>query len=274
MSKNNAAKKQDGTVLADIPSLDAKSPAPAETSEESIEKTEFLKALESKKLQTMMSKAKTEGQNDPVDSPLKLNLAQAKNLKVAQQRISDLEEQLEALHEEHEKLIVGSEHLKEKVSFLEAEKDELQIEKNNEESDFSDEKKTLMETLEDSKRQVKKLQAEKEDLEKRVSKSSQSIRYREHSLESQIDILKSEQALLKKEKDKKIISLEAKIKKLQYGLQSAQDKSQKLQIQLKKFKDNSRKIVSVLRATVNNLDGFKSQIEKTASDQITESDEK
>lgn len=279
MSNRDAAEKQDlsqpqeqdakkFSKLRSVPTK-AKAQDSPKKQARSEQDHEFIAALKAKKFQTMHSKTSTKMDNVQ-ESPLKINLLQAESLKIAQDNINSLKGDLESLRIKYEDVITSSEVLKEKANHLAAEKEDLERAKDRMKQDFLDEKQTLMNILNAEKKQVIRLKENKKELANKLSEDLKSIRFREHSLESHIDILRSEAELLKAEKDSKIISLYSKVKKLNYTLESLRTKNQELQNHITNLKDNTYRIVSILRSTVNNLEGF--EPEDSSFNSVSQSD--
>ena len=217
-----------------------------------------LKAVESKKAQ-MASKSGV--QLNP--SPLQMHLIRSESLHIAQEKIKDLEENLQELRQKNEALLSASRVLKEKneaiTSQLKNSKNQLDQQKN----DFTEEKKILLSTIEDSKKEIKRFKDKIQDLENRLSDDLYGIRDRENSLEGRIEILKMENSVLQKEKDKKIIQLKKQIQKTENNLNRVYKKNKDLQVINQKFQDSSHRAVSALRATIYNLEGVREQTEST-----------
>ena len=214
-----------------------------------------------------MNRTQFAAKKDSDGSPLQLNLIQSESLRLAQNKIASLEEELEIQRQDNEKLITSGEVLEERVERLTEENEDLRRGKERNKSDFSDEKDVLLTTLEERRRRIEKLEKVKGQLEKRLSRDLQSIRARENSLENRIEIMKLEGGVLQKEKDKAIISLRRDISMMKSSLTASQKKNQELKGQLNDIRESLRKTVSVLRATVNNLEGQQqkeeSRIKKT-----------
>lgn len=219
----------------------------------------------SSQLQITRSKLVTGKRTEAEGSPLQLNLIQSESLRLAQNKIASLEEELESQRRDNEKLIAAAEVLEERMDHLRAENEELRREKRAYIQDFSNEKEVLMATLEEGRKKTAKLEKIKTQLEKRLSRDLQSIRARENSLENRIEIMKLENGVLQKEKDKLIIDLRRDIYKIQGNLKMFQKKNQELKSQLNQGRESLRKTVSVLRATVNNLEGAEPLAEQTDS---------
>ena len=212
-----------------------------------------LRSLQAQKFQ-MMSKMEGEAasQNNP---QLQMQLMQSETLHVAQQKITELEEELQSLRHDNEDITSAAEVLKERVDSLMAKVEELNRKREEDRESFADEKGVLVSALEEAKKEKFRLESEKKKLERRLSKDLQSIRIRENSLENRIEIMKWDGAALQRAKDKKIMELQQSAHKLCASLKAAHKKNQELQTQINKMGDSSRKVVAALRATVHNLEG-------------------
>lgn len=228
---------------------------------------DFLKAVEARKIQ-MMTKS---GMDPGSSSPLQMHLVHSESLRIAQDKIIDLEEELHELRQKNKSLVSASEVLKEKndriISQLEDLKYSLKEEKNN----FKDEKEVLLSALEEAKTQIDQLKGKKQELERQLSSDLYGIRNRENSLESRIEILKMENSVLQREKDKKIIELKRQIQKIKSNLDGAHKKIQDLQVLNNKLQESSRRTVSALRATIYNLEGVSAK-EETFATEVSKKD--
>lgn len=209
----------------------------------------------------LLARASVEGGG----SPLEITLQQSESLKAAQARISTLEGELQKFRRDNESLISTAEVLKESRERIMAENEELRRNKEEMQESFADEKDVLLNTLEEVKRKKARLMDVNKNLEKRLSADLQNIRTRELALEGQMEIMKLEGVALQREKDRKIIDLQKMNRKLNNNLFSSHKKTQELQNQVNKLKDNVRKSLSVLRATIHNLEGLPFDAENTST---------
>lgn len=209
--------------------------------------------------QLQMSRAHFASSKGSDGSPLQLNLIQSESLRLAQNKITNLEEELEHQRRDNEKLIAASDLLEENMDRLKAENEELRREKKTADLDFANEKDILLATLEDVRKKTAKLEKIKNDLEQRLSRDFQSIHARESSLENKIEIMKMENIVLQKEKDKMIIDLKRDMDRIKENLTMSKKRNQELKGQLTRIRESLMKTVSVLRATVNNLEGCRQQ---------------
>ena len=217
------------------------------------------KPLQASKTQLMARSAVKGG-----GSPLEITLQQSESLKAAQAKISALEEDLQILRQNNESLISTAEVLKEGREQLLAENEELRQNREDMQENFADEKDVLINTLEEVKKEKAKLSDINKNLEKRLSADLQSIRARELALEGQVEIIKLEGVALQREKDAKIIYLQKMNRKLNTNLLSSHKKIQELQTQADKLRESVRKSLSVLRATIHNLEGLPFDAENTS----------
>ena len=188
-------------------------------------------------------------------SPFQLNLIQSESLRLAQNKIADLEEELENQRRDNEKLSSGAVLLEESLERLQAESEELRRDKEAAAADSANEKEVLLNAAEEGKKRIAKLEKVKKNLERRLSGDLQGVRARESALESKIEIMKIENSVVQKEKDKMIIEMKKEAVKMKENLSAAQTEARELKNRLGRVNENLRRTVSVLRATVNNLEG-------------------
>jgi len=203
-------------------------------------------------------------------SPLELNLLKFDSLTTAQEKIVELEQEIEQLYSANESLTSSGEVLQDKISHLLAKVEDSQNQLTEEKKIFEEEKQIVLNALEDTKKEVSYLQKHKQELENRLSKDLQTIRVRENALENRLELLKSDGAVLQRDKDNKIIELQKKIQKLNWNLQSSYKKYKELQNQTDQLKARNRKTVSVLRTIIHNLEG--ARITEQAEDLAGDSD--
>ena len=226
-----------------------------------IEKDENLKLVQARRLQ-MTTYTNNE---QAVSSPLQMHLVQSESLKVAQEKLSDLEEEILSLREKNSALVSAAEVLKENNETFKMKAEEIKSEWNDEKEAFKEEKSILLSAIDEARNQIFSLRNQNQELEKRISGNFNEIRQRENSLEGRIEILKMENLAFQKEKDKKILDLKKDILRLESNLENAHKKNHKLNISNSKLKTSSRRAVSALRATIYNLEGAKLNEETVVS---------
>ena len=197
-------------------------------------------------------------------SPFQLNIIQSESLRLAQNKIADLEEELENQRRDNEKLTSSAGLLEESLERLQAENEELHREKEASAQDFANEKEVLLTAMEEGKKKTAKLEKLKKNLERRLSGDLQGIRARESALESKIEIMKIENNVVQKEKDKIIIEMKKEAVQMKENLSAAQTHVREMKNRLSRLNESLRRTVSVLRATVNNLEGRNKSEEEEA----------
>ena len=228
---------------------------------------ENLKAVQARKFQIMTH---TNREQKAPSSPLQMHLVQSESLRIAQEKVSDLEEEILSLREKNSALFSAGEVLKENNESLKSKLEELKSSLNDEKESFKDEKEVLLSAIEKARDDIVRLRNKNQELENRISSSFHGIRQRENSLEGRIEILKMENSALQKEKDKKILDLKKDILKLKNNLENSHKKNHKLNLFNSKLKESSRRAISALRATIYNLEGAKLN-EETVVSQDTKS---
>ena len=213
------------------------------------------KMLHSRRMQLMTKTGLDQGEI----SPLQASLVQSESLRIAQDKITELEEEIILLRQKNEKLIFASDVLKNKNKRLQSERDDFKYKVKEQEEGSNEEKEILLKTLEDAKRELNLLKSKKRELEKRLSHDFHGIRARESSLESRLEILKMESTVLQREKDKAILELKKRIRKMKGNLDELSQKNQEIQSSNNKLQEGSRRTVSALRMAIHNLEGVQTK---------------
>ena len=235
----------------------AKAPAPKSPPQEQ-QKTHYdednpLTMALSKQFQ--MRNSKSSRSKNP--SPMHIHLIQSESLRVAQDKIKELEEELIQIRKHNESVLSASEILKSNNVSLKQDLENIEHKNNEQKNSFKEEKEILMSALSSAKENIDKLKAKNKELDKKISGYFYNLRNRESSLEGRIEILKMENSILQREKDNKILKFKKDIENNKYKMESLHKENQELKALLRKLKDSSSRAVSALRATVFNLEGAK-----------------
>ena len=193
--------------------------------------------------------------NNP--SPMQMHLIQSESLRVAQDKIKELEEELIQLRKHNESILSASEILKSNNVSLKQDLENIEHKFNEQKNSFKEEKEVLMSALSSAKESIDKLKAKNKELDKKISGYFYNLRNRESSLEGRIEILKMENSILQREKDNKILQFKKDLENNKYKMDSLHKENQELKTLLRKLKESSSRAVSALRATVFNLEGAK-----------------
>lgn len=189
-----------------------------------------------------------------VMTSLDASLAQAENLKIAQQRILELEKEVETLRAENEELASAGEiihnradDLGVRITALEKEKQEIQ------ESNQS-EILILKGNLQYKESEVAKARIKIEELETRLKSDFKKIRVRERELENRLELLRAEKSALIRSKDEYILDLKRKIDQLSMELDNYRKKCLELNKTLDANQDQVKRTERALRLALSNLE--------------------
>lgn len=188
-------------------------------------------------------------------SAVGLALTQSENLKIAQNRILDLEKEIERLRRENEQLAAAGETFKRRGDELLAENEQLGQKLEHEKSVASQEKDFLQKSLALRRRDIESLQLKVDELEGRLSTNIQKIRVRERELENRLELVKMEGQTLVRSKDEYILELKRQIDQLNLEMESFRQKSQESVKLLANKQDTLRRTVKALRLALSMLEG-------------------
>lgn len=182
-------------------------------------------------------------------------LIQSEQLRVAQERILELERIVENLRIENEELHAAGETLRSKNDELQSQLEksaELQKEKHDSLREELVVAKTALSSKSD---EVGRLHLKIEELETRLAGDLKRIRVRERELENRLEILKLENQAILKNKDEVILDLKRKIDQLGFELEGHRGKGRELNRQVEDHKERVRRTVKALRLALTMLEG-------------------
>ena len=182
------------------------------------------------------------------------HLAHVENLRVAQQKILDLDEEVARLREENQQLIAAGDALRKENEELGA-KAEVHLQRLEE---FKDNMKAEKEILEDSlkakDRQVKDLKIQVSEFDSRLSSNLQKIRVRERELENRLELMKVETSALSKSKDELLLDLKRQVDVLNNELENFRTKTQDMNRKLADKQELVKRTVKALRLALSMLE--------------------
>lgn len=188
-------------------------------------------------------------------SPSSAALAQSENLRIAQGRILELENEVERLRRENEQLGAAGETFRRKSDELTSQVADLDNKYQNAVSTHSQEKELLLENKESLRGENEQLRARSEELELRISTNIQKIRVRERELENRLELVKMEGSALIRSKDELILDLKRQIDQLNLELNNYRTKGQELNRMILDKQDILRRTVKALRLALTMLEG-------------------
>ncbi len=187
-------------------------------------------------------------------SAFESQFARAENLKIAQQRILELEQYIEKYRKENEMLSSASDIAKNRVEeliskslFLEKQKNEL---KELNESELRIFKDGLV--IKDS--EIHRLRSKVEELESRLANDLRRVRVRERELENRLELAKIEKTALLRAKDETILELKRKTENLQAEIETYLNKVLELNQKIESNQDQFARTVRALRLALTNLE--------------------
>lgn len=188
-------------------------------------------------------------------NPSEVALAQSENLRIAQQRILDLETEVERLRGDNEQLAAAGETLRKKADELLSKLESAQKKLTDFQETSEQEVELLRESVNSKEKQIEVLRIKNDELEMRVSTNIQKIRVRERELENRLELIKMEGAALVRNKDEIILDLKRQVDQLNLELDNYRNKGQELNRQLSDKQDMLRRTVKALRIALSMLEG-------------------
>lgn len=182
------------------------------------------------------------------------SLAQAENLRIAQNRILDLEKEIERLRQENDEILTAAEVIRNKseeftlkVSQLEKENQELKAEYKNESSLL---KGNL--AFKDSENQ--RLKEKIDELELRIKTDFKKIRVRERELENRLELMRAEKQAVAKSKDELLLELQRKNDISKSELETYRNKVQELNKTIESYQNQIKITVRTLRLALSHVE--------------------
>jgi len=189
-----------------------------------------------------------------VHTSVDASLAQAENLKIAQQRILDLEREMDRLRGENEELASAGLIIRQKSEDLTSKMLSLEKEKQESAESLEGEILILRGTLQFKESEVQKAKIKIEDLEIRLKNDFKKIRVRERELENRLELARAEKQALVRAKDDNILELQRKIDHVRAELETYRDKVQELNKSVEGYQDQMKRTVRALRLALTNLE--------------------
>jgi len=203
------------------------------------------------------------GQNRPASSGYAVwgstgsaesNLAHADNLRIAQEKILDLESENEKLRLQNEELMSASEIIKERSDLLSAQLSEYKNDRENLEESFKNEIVLLKNHLAKKDNELQKAVLKSDELESRLKFDMKKIRVRERELENRLELIRAEKNAVVKNKDEQILDLRRKMDVLQMEVESYRQKCLELNKMIETNQESFKRTTRALRLAMANLE--------------------
>lgn len=192
--------------------------------------------------------------NGQVYTSLDASLAQAETLKVAQDRIKELEHECDRLRQENDDLASASDVVTRRMEELQTRALKLQKEKNDILEQAKSEQLILKGNLQYKDSELAKAKGKVEDLESRLKSDFRKIRVRERELENRLELVRAEKQALMRSKDEKILDLQRKLDQFKSELDLYRAKVQDLNKSMEEQQEQMKKTVRALRVALSNLE--------------------
>lgn len=183
------------------------------------------------------------------------SLKQSESLRIAQTRIHELEQELDRVRRENEKLASAGETLRRRTDELLARTEILETQTRESQKIHDEEKKVLRGQLAAKEREGVELRAKLEEMESRLEGNFKRIRVRERELEHRLEIVKMESATLVSTKDEMIMRLKREIDQLKFETDNGKVRSQELYNQYREKQETIGRVVRALRIALTILEG-------------------
>ncbi len=182
------------------------------------------------------------------------NLAQAENLRIAQEKILDLEKENEKLRLQNEQLMAASEIIKERSDLLSSQLSEFKRDRDGLEESFKNEIVLLKNHLARKDTELQRAQFKTEELESRLKFDMKKIRIRERELENRLELIRAEKNAIVKNKDEQILDLRRKMDVLQMEVESYRQKCIELNKMIETNQESFKRTTRALRLAMANLE--------------------
>lgn len=182
------------------------------------------------------------------------SLAQAETLRLAQERIKELENEVDRLRRDNDDLASAGEIITQKMEDLQGRVVRLDKEKNEISTQLKNEVLILKGHLQYKDNELSKAKTKIEELDLRIKTDFKKIRVRERELENRLELVRAEKHALMRSKDEKILELQRKLDQMKSELDLYRTKVQDLNKLMEDQQDQMRKTVRALRVAMSNLE--------------------
>ena len=182
------------------------------------------------------------------------NLAQADNLRIAQEKIIELESENEKLRLQNEELMSASEIIKERSDLLSSQLSEYKNDRDSLEDSFKNEVVLLKNHLSKKDNELQKAVLKSDELESRLKFDMKKIRVRERELENRLELIRAEKNAVVKNKDEQILDLRRKMDVLQMEVESYRQKCVELNKSIETNQESFKRTTRALRLAMANLE--------------------
>ena len=181
-------------------------------------------------------------------------LAQAENLRIAQDKILEIEKENDKLRLQNEELMSASEIVKERADLLTAQVHEFKSDRDSLEQSYKNEMQLIRNQFHRKDNELQKAQMKIDELDSRLKFDMKKIRIRERELENRLELIRAEKNALVKSKDEQILDLRRKMDQVQLEVESYRQKCVDLNKVLDTNQDSFKRTTRALRLAMANLE--------------------
>ncbi len=185
---------------------------------------------------------------------LQYKLFEGEHLKIAQKKIEELENNLEKLRIENERLATASELFQKRAEEATLSKQEIEKKLHFNEERFSEERETLKNHIEHRDQTIKELKDKAEHLDARLTADIRKSRSKERELENRLELIRLEKISLVGSKDDIILDLKRQVDQLNHELGNYRRKTAQMNQALEANQEQFRRTVRALRLALTNLE--------------------
>ncbi len=183
------------------------------------------------------------------------HLRSSNYLEVAQNRVLELEKEVQKLRRDGEQLALAGKHFKELTDSLKSQVKQAESNYNNLQDIAKEEKKILMQSLEAKEIKISALQERVIDVEQRQGSQHENVRIRERELENRLEIMKAENEALTQSKDEMILDLKKQMSSVNSDIEKYRIQNQKMMSKFESKEELLRRTVKALRIALTMLEG-------------------
>ncbi|MFN8943040.1 MAG: hypothetical protein ACK5WZ_00285, partial [Pseudobdellovibrionaceae bacterium] len=183
------------------------------------------------------------------------SLLQADNLRIAQQRILELEKEIDDLRYENDQLGSAGDVIRQKYEELTTRNFQLEKERNDLAESFQTEIAILKGKIEFRDVELVKAKNKVDEFEQRLKQDFKKIRIREKELENRVELMKLEQSAIIKSKDEQILDLRRKVGQWEDEIEVYRAKVFEHNKTIENQQEQFKRAIRALRVAFSSLEG-------------------